>query len=93
MPRVALTAQQRREHKIIDLKGWIVKQMKLNGKRQADVAEALGLSTGRVSQMLKIPSKNDKDKVNPDPFSYGQLLMLCEFFNADDEERKKLLIL
>ncbi len=94
MPRVALTAQQRREYKTIDLKGWIVKQMKLNGKRQADVAEALGLSVGRVSQMLKIPDrKKGAERVNPDPFSYGQILTLCEFFNVDDEEKKKLLTL
>ena len=93
MPRVVLTAQQRREHKIIDLKGWVVKQMKLNGKRQADVAKVLGLSIGRVSQMLKIPSRNDKNKVNPDPFSYGQVLTLCEFFGVDGEERQRLLTL
>lgn len=93
MPRVTLNAQQRRERKIIDLKGWVVKQMKLTGKRQKDVAEFLGLSPGRVSVMLKIPSKLEKEKVNPDPFSYGQVLALCEFFGVDGEERQKLLTL
>lgn len=92
MPRVALTAAQRREYKLRDFKGWVTKQMKLNGKRQADVAEALGVSTGRVSQMLKIP-KGKGDKVNPDPFSYGQVLALCEFFGVDGEERQRLLTL
>ena len=38
MPRVALTAAQRRDYKLRDFKGWVTKQMKLNGKRQADVA-------------------------------------------------------
>ena len=69
MPRVALTAAQRRDYKLRDFKGWVTKQMKLNGKRQADVAAVLGLSTSRVSQMLKIP-KGKNDKTDPDPFTY-----------------------
>lgn len=92
MPRVALTAAQRREYKVRDFKGWVTMQMKLNGKRQADVAEALGVSQGRVSQMLKI-SKGKGDKADSDPFSYGQVLCLCEFFGVDGEERQKLLML
>ena len=90
MPRVALTAAQRRDYKLRDFKGWVVKQMKLNNKRQADVAAVLGLSTSRVSQMLKIP-KGKNDKTDPDPFSYGQVLTLCEFFGVDSEERQRLL--
>ena len=90
MPRIALNAQQRREHKVISLKGWVVAQMKLTGKHQADVADVLGLSVGRVSQMLKIP-KGKGDKTNPDPFSYGQVLTLCEYFGVDEDERRKLL--
>lgn len=92
MPRVALNDRQRREQKVIALKGWVTAQMKLTGKRQADVAEALGVTTGRVSQMLKIP-KGKGDSVNPDPFSYGQVLALCEYFRVDGEERQKLLTL
>lgn len=91
MPRVALAAAQRRDYKVRDFKGWVVKQMKLTGKRQADVAAVLGVSAGRVSQMLKIPQKGDR--TNPDPFSYGQVLALCEFFGVDGEERQKLLTL
>lgn len=91
MPKVVLNAAQRRDYKVRDFKGWVVKQMKLNGKRQVDVAEVLGVSVGRVSQMLKIPDKGCKAKVNPDPFSYGQVLALCELFEVDDDERRKLL--
>ncbi len=91
MPRVALTAAQRRDYKLRDFKGWVTKQMKLNGKRQADVAEALGVSQARISQMLKIPQKGDR--TNPDPFSYGQVLALCEYFEVDGEERQRLLTL
>ncbi len=92
MPKVALTTAQRREYKVRDFKGWVTMQMKLNGKRQADVAAVLGISAGRVSQMLKIPHGKE-DKVNPDPFSYGQVLALCEFFGVDGEERQQLLTL
>lgn len=92
MPRVALTIQQKTDYKLRDFKGWVTKQMKLNGKRQADVAAVLGLSTSRVSQMLKIP-KGKNDKTDPDPFSYGQILILCEFFGVDGEERERLLTL
>lgn len=92
MPRVALTVAQRRDYKLRDFKGWVTKQMKLNGKRQADVAAVLGISTSRVSQMLKIP-KGKGDRTDPDPFSYGQVLVLCEFFGVDGEERQQLLTL
>ena len=93
MPRVSLTAAQRRDYKVRDFKGWVVKQMKLHNKRQADVAAVLGVSVGRVSQMLKIPDKGCRAKVNSDPFSYGQVLALCELFEVDGEERQKLLTL
>lgn len=95
MPRVALSSQQKREHKLRDFKGWVARQMKLTGKRQADVAEALGISCGRISQMLKIPDpKKDKGKKEEkDPFSYGQVLILCDFFGVDGEEKERLLTL
>lgn len=89
MPRVALTAAQRREYKVRDFKGWVVKQMKLNNKRQADVAKALGISQQMVSRMLAVKGA----KAKPDPFSYGQVLTLCELFGVDGEERQKLLTL
>lgn len=96
MPRVDI---KKKEYKILDLKGWVVKQMKLNGVRQDEVAEVLEISQERVSQMLKIPDpkkrsrKKKGGKMEIDVFSYGQLLTLCEFFGVDVEERKKLLIL
>lgn len=89
MPRVSI---KRREYKLKDLKGWIYKQMKLRGLKQADIALALGVSRGRVSQMLKVaPKKGKKEKIEPDPFSYGDLLILCELFEANDDEKKQLL--
>ena len=73
--------------------------MHLNKKKQKDVAEVLGISPGRISQMLEVPDVKDRsrkkkgEKLEIDVFSYGQVLTLCEFFEVDEEERKKLLIL
>lgn len=91
MPRVAFNIDQKKAYKLKDFKGWVVKQMKLTGKNQSDVAEALGITQSMVSKMLKIP--RGKEKSNPDPFSYGQVITLCELFDADENERKRLLIL
>ena len=93
MPRIALSLEQKKEYKLKDFKGWVIKQMHLNHKTQADVAEALGLSVGRISQMLKIPDpKKDRGKrITADPFSYGQVLILFELFNVTDEEILKLM--
>ena len=95
MPRVALSVEQKKGYKLKDFKGWVQMQMKLHNKRQADIAEVLGLSAGRVSQMLKIPDpKKDRGKkVEEDPFSYGQVLLLCDFFGADKDEKERLLTL
>ena len=94
MPRVALGAEQKMDYKLKDFKGWVSKQMKLNKKRQADVAEVLGISQARVSQMLRIPDPKDKEaKEEKDPFSYGQVLTLCEFFGVDEKEKNRLLTL
>ena len=95
MPRVALSVEQKKDYKLKDFKGWVIKQMKLNGKHQADVAKVLGVTPGRVSQMLKIkdPRKCGGMKEEKDPFSYGQVLLLCNYFGVDEEEQEKLLTL
>ena len=92
MPRVALSIDQKKDYKLKDFKGWVVKQMKLNGKTQAEVGEVLGITQGMVSQMLKITKKKE-ERVNPDPFSYGQVLALCDFFGVDEKEKIQLLTL
>ncbi len=95
MPRVALGMEQKRDYKLKDFKGWVKSQMHLNHKTQADVGRALGISQSMVSQMLKVPDKKNKkdEKIKPDPFTYGQVLTLCEFFGANEEEKQKLLTL
>lgn len=95
MPRVALGAEQRLEHKLEDFKIWIHGQMKRTNKTQKDIGTALNLSQQRVSKMLQIYDKSSKkqrlDKDNLDPFSYGQVLILCDLFKIDGEEKQKLL--
>lgn len=89
MPRVALSREQKQDYKLKDFKKWVSMQMEATEKTQADVGKALGISQGRVSQMLKQKGK----KVIKDPFSYGQVLILCEFFGADEKEKGRLLTL
>lgn len=93
MPRVALSAEQRRAYKLKDFKIWVYGQMKLNHKTQADVGKALGISQVRVSQMLDMREKKKGEMSEPDPFSYGQVLTLCDLFGVDEEERRKLLMM
>lgn len=89
MPREALSREQKTNYKLKDFKKWVKMQMAATGKTQTDVGKALGISQGRVSQMLKQKGK----KVIKDPFSYGQVLTLCEFFGADEKEKGRLLTL
>lgn len=88
MPRVAI---KRKEYKMLDLKGWVCHQMKLHGMKQSDVGNALGVTQAQVSYMLRMPRKGARASV--DPFSYGDLLTLCELFEVSDEEKQRLLTL
>ncbi len=82
----------RKRYKLKDFQKWVKMQMAATGKTQAEVGKVLGISQGMVSQMLKDPDKRKKgEKVNPDPFSYGQVLTLCEYFGVDGEEKARLL--
>ena len=91
MPRVALSIEQKKAYKVKALKGWICYQMKMNGLVQDDIAKALSISQPRVSSMLKIPKKGER--VTEDPFSYGDLLILCNLFGVSSEEKERLLTL
>lgn len=101
MPRVSLTQEQRVKYKLFDFKIWVHGQMKANHLRQQDIADALGIGQSMVSQMLDTPDKNGRkrnrkkkdEEINPDPFTLGQVITLCELFGIDPEERKKLLTL
>lgn len=96
MPKAALSFEQRKAYKLKYFKCWIVSQMKLTGKTQKDVGDALGLSQGTVSTMLTVADvrrKGNGRRINPDPFSYGQILTLFELFGTEAEERQRLLTL
>lgn len=88
--RVTFSVEQKKAYKLKDFKGWVVKQMKLTGKTQSDVGKALGLSQSMVSARLKIPGSKSSKRINPDPFSYGDLF---DLFDTDEEEMKRLLTL
>lgn len=92
MPRVALSMEQKRDYKLKDFKLWVIMQMHEHGRTQEDVGKVIGVSQSTLSKMLKIPKKGEKDRrIKPDPFTYGQVLMLCEYFGADEKARKRLL--
>ena len=91
MPRVSIN---RKEYKLNDFKGWVTAQMRLHHKTQAEVGQALGISQSALSQMLKVKDKKKSkkdEKIKPDPFSYGDLLTLCELFEVSEEEKQRLL--
>lgn len=91
MPRVEC---KKKDYKLKDFKGWVVQQMHIHHKTQKEIGEALGISQGRVSLMLKIPkNKKEEREVKNDPFSYGQVLTLCELFEVDEKEKARLLTL
>lgn len=87
---MALSLEQKKAYKVKDFKGG-VKQMKLSGKKQKDVAEVLEISQPRISSMLKIAGNGEK--VTADLFSYGNLLILCDLIKVSDEEKIRLLTL
>lgn len=94
MPRVALSMEQKRDYKLKDFKLWVIMQMHEHGKTQKDVGKAIGVAQSTVSKMLQIPKKGETDRgIKPDPFTYGQVLMLCEFFGADEKTKNRLLTL
>lgn len=92
MPRIALSIEQKKAYKVKDLKGWVRHQMKLSGKKQKDIAEALGISQPQISKMLKVSVKKG-ERATADPFTYGDLLTLCDLFEVSDTEKQRLLTL
>lgn len=94
MPRTPLTKEQKMKYKLLDFKAWVHGQMKLNHLTQREVAKALGISQTKLNGMLKTPDKKRKDeKIKPDPFTLGQIIILFELFETEPEERDRLLTL
>lgn len=91
MARVVLSPEQKMSYKLKDFKGWVVKEMKINGITQSDLGKVLGVSQVRVSQMLKITDPKSNSRVDQDPFSYGDLLVMFDMFGTPDEEILRLM--
>lgn len=94
MESLSLSDRQKKARKLKKLKSWLYGEMKSAGISQAELGEILGLSQTRISQMLMMESKSKrKIKIEEDPFSYGDLLILFKLFNTDNEEKESLLTL
>ena len=90
MPRVYLNAEQKKEYKLKDIKGWVASQMRVNHLNQSDLAKELGITQSRVSQLLKVSQKGEKQK---DDIRYGDLLILFRLFGTAAEDKDRLLTL
>lgn len=91
MPRMALSPEQRKKHKVKDLAGWIDGRMHNKGLTQKDIAKALNISQEAVSIRLN-PKTYEKNK-RADPFKYGDLLIIFNLLEATQEEKERLLTL
>jgi orotate phosphoribosyltransferase-like protein len=91
MPRVALSPEQRKRHKIKDLTEWINGRMRSKGLAQADIAKALNISQEAVS--IRLNPKTYERNIRADPFRYGDLLIIFKLLEATPEEKERLLTL
>lgn len=91
MPRVALSAEQKKAYKVKDLAGWIDGRMHSKGLKQEDVAKALNITQQAFSNRLN-PKTYEKNK-RSDPFKYGELLIIFKLLEATPEEKEYLMTL
>ncbi|MDE5589048.1 MAG: hypothetical protein K2J60_07880 [Acetatifactor sp.] len=84
MPKVALSPEQKKIHKVKDLTGWIVEKMHSKGLNQENVAKALNITQQALSARLN-PKTYAKNK-RADPFKYAELLIIFKLLEATDEE-------
>ena len=83
MPRVAI---KKKEYMIKDFTGWVLQKMKMNGLRQQDVADMLGIAQGSFSTRVKKCIKTGQNI-----FSLEEAIMLLKSFEATDEEILRLM--
>lgn len=83
MPRVAI---KKKEYMIKDFTGWVLQKMKMNRLKQQDVADMLGIAQSSFSERIN-KCINDGKNI----FSYEEVIMLLEEFNATDEEILRLM--
>ena len=83
MPRVAI---KKKEYMIKDFTGWVLQKMKMNGLRQQDIADILGIAQGSFSTREKKCIKTGQNIV-----SFEEAIMLLKEFEATDEEILRLM--
>ena len=83
MPRVAI---KKKEYMIKDFTGWVIQKMKMNGLRQQDIADILGIAQGSFSTRVKKCIKTGQNI-----FSYEEAIILLKAFEATDEEILRLM--
>ena len=91
MPRMALSPEQRKRHKVKDLTTWIDGRMHNKGLTQKDIAKALNISQEAVS--LRLTPNTYEKNTRAYPFKYGDLLIIFNLLEATQEEKERLLTL
>lgn len=86
MPRIKA---YKKKYKLADLQMWIKMQMCAQGLKQGQVAKELGITQQALSKRLK-PPENEREAKKKDPFSFGDLLILFDMFDASEEDRLRL---
>ncbi len=86
MPRVSLTKEQKKDHKLQDLAGWIAQKMFLKGLKQEDLGSILKISQPAVHERLEKSKEKGKDI-----FKAGELMLLFKELDATDEEILRLM--
>ena len=87
MPRIALSAEQKKDYMVSDLPYWFEKEAHKKGLRTKDLAIALGI-TPQSWNTRKKKKVNGKPK---DSFSYGDMLILFRLLETPEDARLKLL--
>ena len=83
MPRVAI---KKKEYMIKDFTGWVIQKMKMNGLRQQDIADILGIAQGSFSTRVKKCIKTGQNI-----FSFEEAIVLLKELEATDEEILRLM--
>lgn len=89
MPRVALSAEQKKDYMVHDLPYWFEKEARKKGLHTKDLAIALDITPQAWNERKK-PKVNGKPK---DGISYGDMLILFRLLETPEDVRLKLLAL
>lgn len=91
MPRVALSPEQKKMHKVKILAEWVYGRMHSKKMSQDDLAKALNITRQALS--IRLNPKTYEKNNRSDPFTYGDLLILFKILDATPEEKERLMTL